>query len=143
MLLTEGKPMTNYKNLRPLYEFLKLKSTPNKHYNDSLGWEIVEHLHNQILSTIKIAIWGAKFVALTCDEVITLDNHSWIYVHGYYVQDWCCIPILLVVDHVVEGSNAQDLTKVITDILVSINGLTKAEVPKKLLCFGVDGVSTF
>ncbi len=50
---------------------------------------------------------------------------------------------MLVVDHVVERSNAQDLTKVIMDILVNVNGLTKVEVPKKLLCFGAHGVSTF
>jgi hypothetical protein len=43
----------------------------------------------------------------------------------------------------VEGPNAQDLTKAITNILMSVNGLTKVEVPKKLLCFGADGVSTF
>ncbi len=79
---------------------------------------------SQVLVATKVVIYGAKFVALTCDEVIILDNYSWSSVHGYYVQDWCCIPILLIVDHVVEGSNAQDLTKVITNILVSVNGLT-------------------
>jgi hypothetical protein len=103
----------------------------------------VEHLHNQILIATKAIIQGAKFVALTCDEVIILNNQSWIFVHVYYVQDWCCIPILLIVDHVVERPNAQDLIKVITDILMSVNGLTEIEIPKKLLCFGADGVNIF
>jgi hypothetical protein len=31
MFLAKGKPMTNYKNLRRLYEFFKLKNTPKKH----------------------------------------------------------------------------------------------------------------
>jgi len=35
MLLVEGRPMTNYKDLWPLYhEFLKLKNTFNKHWSD-------------------------------------------------------------------------------------------------------------
>jgi hypothetical protein len=41
----------------------------------------------------------------------------------------------------VEGSNAQNLIKVITDTLVAISGLTKVEVPNRLLCFGANGVN--
>ncbi len=82
-------------------------------------------------------------MALTCDEVITLDNQSWIFVHGYCVQDWCCIPILLTIDYVVEGSNAQNLTKVIMDILMVASGLIKVEIPKRLLCFGENNVNIF
>ncbi len=58
MFLVEGKPMTNYKNLRRLYEFLKLKNIPKKYYNDYLGWEIMEHFHNQVLATTKVVIRG-------------------------------------------------------------------------------------
>jgi hypothetical protein len=48
---------------------------------------IVEHFENQILETSKVVIHGAKFVALTCDDVTTTNNYSSIYVHGYCVQD--------------------------------------------------------
>jgi hypothetical protein len=41
----------------------------------------------------------------------------------------------------VEGSNAQNLIKVIMDTLVAIGGLTKVEVPNRLLCFGANGVN--
>jgi hypothetical protein len=63
MLFAQGKPMTDYKYLRPLYEFLKLKNTPKKHWNDFSSWEILKYLHNQVLVTTKVAIHGAKFVA--------------------------------------------------------------------------------
>jgi hypothetical protein len=59
------------------------------------------------------------------------------------VQDWCHIPILLTIDCVVEGSNGQNMTKGIMDIFMVVSGLTKVEVPKMLLCFGANSVSTF
>jgi hypothetical protein len=77
--------MTDYKYLKPLYEFLKLKNIPKKHGNDSLGWQIAKHLHNQVLITIEVVVQGVKFVALTCDEVITMDYQNWISIHGYCV----------------------------------------------------------
>jgi hypothetical protein len=43
----------------------------------------------------------------------------------------------------VEGSNAQNLTKVIMDIIMVAGNLIKVEVPKRLLCFGENNVNTF
>jgi hypothetical protein len=63
------------------------------------------------------------FVALTCDEVTTLDNQSWIFFHGGCVQDLCHIPILLEVKHNVKKSNAHNLTKVILATFVNFGGL--------------------
>jgi hypothetical protein len=50
---------------------------------------------------------------------------------------------LLQIDRVVEGSNAQNPNKIIMDTLMGTSGLVKVEVPKRLLCFGGNGVSTF
>jgi len=90
----------------------------------------------------RVAIHGARFVAFTCDEVITLDNQSWIFVHGYCVQDWCCILVLFLVKCIVEGSNAQNLTKVILATLVNFGSLIE-EIANWLLCFGANGVNIF
>jgi hypothetical protein len=46
-------------------EFLKLENTFKKHWSDFSSWEIMEHLHNQVLASIKAIIQGARFVALT------------------------------------------------------------------------------
>jgi hypothetical protein len=82
-------------------------------------------------------------VALTCNEMTTLDNRSWILVHGYCVQDSCRVHVLLFVECILEGSNAQNLTKVMMTSIFNVASLTKVETPFRLLCFGVDGVSTF
>ncbi len=63
-------------------------------------------------------------MALTCDEVTTLDNWSWILVHGYCVQDSCRIPILLFVKCILEGSNVQNLTKVMMSFIFNVASLT-------------------
>jgi hypothetical protein len=47
------------------------------------------------LKTTKLGIQNSKFISPTCDEIITMDNASWGNVHGYIVQDWCQIPVLL------------------------------------------------
>jgi hypothetical protein len=38
-------------------------------------------------ATIK-AIQYARFIAYSCDEVTTISNGSWIYVHAYMVDSW-------------------------------------------------------
>jgi hypothetical protein len=91
----------------------------------------------------RVVIHGARFVAFTCDEITTLDNQYRIFVHGYCVQDWCCIPILLLVKCIAKGSNAQNLTKVILATHVNFGSLIEEEVANSLLCFGANGVNIF
>jgi hypothetical protein len=38
---------------------------------------MIKHIKNEVKKAIKIAIQNAKFVTLTCDEVISMDNASW------------------------------------------------------------------
>ncbi len=109
-----------------------MKKNPKKHWIDAINWEIANHLQNKILAASKVVIHGAMFVALTCDEVTTLDNQSWIFVHGFFVQDWCCIPIFLLVKHNVKKSNAHNLTKVILATFVNFGGLIEEKKPINL-----------
>ncbi len=51
------------------------------------------------------------YITFTTDEVINVDNQSWILVHGYVVKDWCWVPILLIVEHIIDGSNLDNLAK--------------------------------
>jgi hypothetical protein len=51
-------------------------------------------MHKQVIKRVKEVIASSKFVALSCDEVTTTDNQSWISIYNFYfVQDWCHIPI--------------------------------------------------
>jgi hypothetical protein len=77
--------MIDYENFKPLFEFLKLRFIPKKHWIDGAHWEMVEHMHNEMKKAIKAIIQNAKFVSLTCDEVISMDNASWVSMHSYIV----------------------------------------------------------
>jgi hypothetical protein len=72
-----------------------------------------------------------------------MDIASWASVHGYIVQDWCHIPLLLNVQHVVFGSGANILTFLIMNFLMTQRGLKEEEFALKLVYFGVHGVNTF
>jgi len=80
---------------------------------------------------------------LSCDEVSTIDNQSWIFMHFYIVQDWCQIHVLISLEHVIEGRGAYNLTKVIMGVLKEHGGLFYANVVVKLISFGADGMNGF
>jgi hypothetical protein len=48
-----------------------------------------------------------------------MDNASWASVHGYIVQDWCHIPLLLNVQHVAFGFGANILTFLVMNFLMT------------------------
>jgi hypothetical protein len=58
-----------------------------------------------------------RFMALT-----TFDNQTYISMHGYYVQDWCYIPIMFSIKCIIKRYNAQNLTKVILVVHLLILG---------------------
>jgi hypothetical protein len=43
---------------------------------------MAEDIDHEVRKAIKVVIQNAKFVSLTCDEVICMDNASWASVHG-------------------------------------------------------------
>jgi hypothetical protein len=96
---------------------------------------------NHVLVTIKCVIQATIFVVLTYDEVTTSNNHTWIFVHGYCVQDWCRILILLSIEHILEGSNIENMMKVILSFLIQYRMLNKGQGGYVLTY--VYGVSTF
>ncbi len=66
-----------------------------------------------ILAIISIV----NYVALTCDEVNTMDNGSWISIHTYIMQNWVKVPMLLSLQKVVDGARVDNLTIVIMEAL--------------------------
>lgn len=53
------------------------------------------------------------YITFTIDEVTNVDNQSWILVHGYVVKNWCWVPIMLIMEHIIDGSNLDNLAKVL------------------------------
>jgi hypothetical protein len=61
--------MANYEDYKLLFNFLKLKKNPKNHWNDIIGWEIVEQVHNKVLVANKFHIQVIGFLALICDLI--------------------------------------------------------------------------
>jgi len=66
-------------------------------------------MHQEVMHATRMKV--AHYVALNYDEVFTLDNQSWLFVHYYVVENWVRILILISLDWVVEGSWSNNLTK--------------------------------
>jgi hypothetical protein len=45
---------------------------------------MVKTTHNIILHAIKVA----QFLSINCDEMMIMDNQSWLNIHAYVVNKW-------------------------------------------------------
>jgi hypothetical protein len=79
----------------------------------------------------------------SCDEETTIDKKWSIFVQMYIMEGWKWFPILSTLQQVVEGSHANNLTKVIILFKNLFNGILEPNLALKLVCFGMDGVTTF
>ncbi len=59
------------------------------------------------------------------------------------MEGWRHLPILLKLQQVLSGFSVDNFTKVIVDFLLTYGGLSKSNLASKLVCFGVNGVTTF
>jgi hypothetical protein len=75
--------MIPYENLQLLYEFLKFRFLPKKHWSNGASREITKYIQAKVLKVIKLVVQHSKFISLIYDEVIAMDNVSWANVHGY------------------------------------------------------------
>ncbi len=114
-LLNKGKPMINYEDFQPLYEFLKFQSNPKnlKHLSNVASWEITKYIQNQVLKATKLAVQIFNFIFLTYDEVIAMDNasgqmcmatlckigvryHYWVHSWLGYTKGMTCLTLQIV-----------------------------------------------
>jgi hypothetical protein len=80
---------------------------------------------------------------MSCDELNTIDNQSWLYVHVNVTKEWKRLLILLNLQRMIDGSIANNLTFLIIQSLVEYGGLSEVNIARKLICFGVDKVTIF
>ena len=122
---------------------LKLKNIPIKHWLETSGWELAEHLHGCVLAALTGVVQSARIISISDDEVIVIDNTSWVGVHVYAMRSWERMPYLLYLSCVSKSGTSVHLTSVIMYALLDEGGLSHEEIASKLICFGTDGVSTF
>jgi hypothetical protein len=78
---------------------------------------------------------------VTCDEVTSIDNGSWISIHMYVVEKWSRVPILITLAHVLERATPD--TQLIIDAVKDKGGLAHNDIPERLMCFGAGELQLF
>jgi hypothetical protein len=74
--------MLEFEALKSLFSFLNVPMLSKHIWNDSAKWVMVECMHKQVIKRVKEIIASSKYLALSCDEVTTIDNQSWISIHS-------------------------------------------------------------
>jgi hypothetical protein len=75
----------------------------------------------------------ARYVSVSCDEVTSINNSSWISIHCYVVQNWARLPILLTLQHIPEGGKSDILKAIILNALKKKGRLIRDTVAKKIM----------
>jgi hypothetical protein len=84
--------MLEYEAHKELFDFLGLEENLRMHWTNSISWAMVQHMHGIVLEATKSIVGATQFISLTCDEVNTIDNQSWLSIHAYVVQNLLQIP---------------------------------------------------
>ncbi len=103
---------------------------------------MADYMSKQVLKQIQIIFVKASFF-LSANEVITVDNQSWVLVHAYVMHAWKKIHILFTLQLVAEGGNANNLIVIIIQVFMQLGGLIQEDSTKRLICFGANGASIF
>lgn len=70
---------------------------------------MVGYIYYKVIDVIPSHVKKTNYVALTCDEVTSIDNGSWISIHAYVMQDWIRIPLFISLEEVVNGAHVDNL----------------------------------
>jgi hypothetical protein len=49
---------------------------------------ITSCMHDLVVNKTKTLVEATSFISFSCDEVITLDQQSWVSIHAYFVENW-------------------------------------------------------
>jgi hypothetical protein len=86
-LLSTGRPMMDYSAIRPMLQFLGVPKLAKRHWSDGVGWMLAECMFRQVEAKTLETVRSSRFISLSCDEVTSIDNGSWISIHCYVVQN--------------------------------------------------------
>ncbi len=109
--------MEKYEKKKSLYSFLGVPKNLKMHWFDFCSWVMVEFMYAQMINKILGTVFAFNYVALTCDEVSTIDIGSWISIHVYVMQNWVRLPMMISLQKVVDGPRVDNLTIVIMEAL--------------------------
>ncbi len=70
-------------------------------------------IHDVVFHAIKGVVQKLEYILVSCDELTTVNNHSWLSIHVYVKEEWNRLPILLNLQRAVDGSIIDNLTYLI------------------------------
>jgi hypothetical protein len=88
-------------------------------------------MHNIVFIATKVVIHAAMYFFIICNEMMMIDNESWINIHTYLVEGFKCIPILLNLERLVNDGIVENFTNVILISMMVNGGLTMENINNK------------
>jgi hypothetical protein len=135
-LLIHGRPMTNYEDLKDLFQLLKVKSVSKKHLSNTSWWGMAEVMPVVLLEATKETFVGAPFIVVNANEVTTINNTHWLSIHLYELQKWKLIPILLCVEAISLSTTFDNIFSLMVKCMLDFGGLGVEELARKLMSIG-------
>ncbi len=140
--LKQRHPMIDFKSTKELINFLKFLNILCKHWNDNIGWSMVEVMNFFVLTSMWLVVQKVLFILVSFNGVTTINNQTWILMCIYIVKGWKWFPILLTLQQVLRFK-CQNLMQIIIDALFVYNGLFEFDLIAKFVYFDVDGMTIF
>ncbi len=100
-------------------------------------------MHHVALIITKKIILDSSFLSIFVDEIITINNQSWISIHCNVMIGFNCVAILFILECLVEGGNVTNIKTIIVSTLMMYGGLFQNQIVKCLVCLRFDIASTF
>jgi hypothetical protein len=63
----------------------------HKHWNDNIGWEIATTMHYIVIAITEFYVREMRYIAISWDEVIVINNQSWGNVYTYFIESFKCM----------------------------------------------------
>lgn len=133
--------MTDLPSNSGLLHFLKVPNYPNRHWSVNSGWEQAICLAEVDKEDVKEKIRESNFIAFSLDEVMAVENTSWVCMHVYTVQNHSRQLHLLSVAKMKESVTTENLFQLVKRSLIEYGGMNDITVAKKMVCVGADGAS--
>ena len=68
-----------------MLQFLGVPKLAKQHWNDGASWMLAKCMFHQVEAKALEIVHAIRFISLSCDEVTSIDNGSWISIHCYVV----------------------------------------------------------
>jgi len=106
--------------------------------------KLLKIFHHFVLISIKEEKFSSLFLSNFAEEVMTINNQSWISIHCYGVVGFKLLFILFTFKHLVESdTTTTNIEVAICFVLLVYGGLSQGWIVECFVCLGVDGASTF